>query len=146
MQGKLSGAHREEVSRPLRADLSAALGASVCWSCLLPSDSAVGTYPVISLALVGVADFMVSWGYHEDHRCQAEAETGQGLGSQGAVMFLSTNQSPQTSHLHLTPNVSLLSMDVIGTLESLLARENKTTRLFHKPHELKNGAPPLPHL
>lgn len=67
----------------------------------------------LSVALVGVADFMLSWGYHEDHRCQAEAEPGQGLGSQGAVMFLSTNQSLQISHLHLTPNVGLLASGVI---------------------------------
>lgn len=84
MRGKLLGAQLE-VSRALGADLLAALGASACWCCLLPSDSAVGTYPVLShfsVALVGVADFMLSWGYHEDHRCQAEAEPGQGLGSQ----------------------------------------------------------------
>lgn len=77
-----------------------------------------------SVALVGVADFMLSWGYHEDHRCQAEAEPGQGLGSQGAVMFLSTNQLPQTSHLHLTPNVSLRCDMNIGVSDGMRKQDN----------------------
>lgn len=55
---------------------------------------------------------MLSWEYHEDRRCQAEAEPGQGLGSRGMVLFLTTNWSPQTSHLHLTPNVSLFVSDM----------------------------------
>lgn len=37
----------------------------------------------LSVALVGVADVMLSWGYHENRRCQVEAKPGQGLGSQG---------------------------------------------------------------